>query len=621
MAHNLSVARQVCEKFGNDRSRLMDVLLGVQAQAGCIASAAMDEIAQGLAIHRVEVESAATFYTFLSTKPRGRFAIRVCNDIIDQLSGLDRIAEALRSELGIDFGQTTADGMFSLQYTSCIGMSDQAPAMLVNDKVVTRVSTDDVREIIQTLRATGSLDQLKLTLGDGNNSHPLVRAMVMNNLRQRGPVVFAPTTPGVALARALSEQPVELIRLIKASRLRGRGGAGFPTGMKWDFTRAAAGDRKFVVCNADEGEPGTFKDRVILTEAAGSVFEGMTIAGYAIGAAEGIVYLRGEYAYLRAFLEDILAKRREAGLLGRDILGKTGFKFDIRLQLGAGAYVCGEETALTSSCEGKAGDPKTRPPFPAQKGYLGLPTVINNVETFCAAARIMENGPGWFTSMGTAGSAGTKVLSVAGDCAQPGVYELPFGVTIAELLERVGARGTIAVQIGGAAGRMIGPGEFGRRLCYDDLATGGSVMVFGPGRDVLAIAAAFMEFFAEESCGYCTPCRVGTRLLHERLRRFLTGNAGSADIEYLEKTGKAVRIGSRCGLGQTAPNPVLGTLQSFRHEYERRVRGDGGSLLPSFDSAAAVSVAAAIVGRGSMHFPSDTAAAAAGARARATKHD
>jgi [NiFe] hydrogenase diaphorase moiety large subunit len=602
MADNSDVNRQICGKFGNDKGRLMDILLSIQAESGCIASDALDDIAKALSISRVEVESAATFYAFFSREPRSRFVIRLCNDIIDQIKGMDRIAAAFRAELGIDFGQTTADGLFFLAYTPCIGMCDQAPALLINHKVVTRVSTDMVHEIVQTLRETKNLEQVKLTLGDGNNSHPLVRAMVVNNLREPGAVVFAPTTPGVALQRALSEQPVELIKIVKASRLRGRGGAGFPAGMKWEFTRAAVGERKFVVCNADEGEPGTFKDRVILTEAAGLMFEGMTIAGYAIGASEGIVYLRGEYAYLLQFLEEILSKRRAAGLLGRDILGKSGFKFEIRIQLGAGAYVCGEETALLSSCEGKAGDPKTRPPFPAQKGYLGMPTVINNVETFCAVARIIENGPGWFTSMGTQGSAGTKVFSVSGDCSSPGVYELPFGITVHDLLARVGATDTQAVQVGGASGRMIGPAEFGRKLCYDDLATGGSVMVFGAQRDVLAIAHAFMEFFVEESCGYCTPCRVGTSLLCERLGRFLGGNADLADIDYLEKTGKSVKIASRCGLGQTAANPVLSTIQSFRKEYERRVKPNGSVFLSSFDPTKTVAVAAGIAGHGSEYF-------------------
>jgi [NiFe] hydrogenase diaphorase moiety large subunit len=605
MADNSSVNRQICERFGNDKTRLLDILLNVQKETGCVAPGALDDIAQALALNRVEVESTATFYAFFSRAKQGRFVIRVCNDIIDQMHGMDRVAAALRTELGIEFGQTTADGRFTLVYTPCIGMSDQAPALLINDKVVAQVSTDRVEEILDILRATGDLEQITPTLGDGNNSHPLVRSMVVNNLRERGPVIFAPPNPTVALRRAVSEQPPEIIKTIKASRLRGRGGAGFPTGMKWEFTRAAPGSRKFVVCNADEGEPGTFKDRVILTEAAGLMFEGMTIAGYAIGASEGIVYLRGEYAYLLAFLRDILVQRRRAGLLGINIFNKQGFDFDIRIQLGAGAYVCGEETSLLSSCEGKAGEPKTRPPFPAQKGYLGMPTVINNVETYCAAARIIENGPAWFTSMGTPGSAGTKVFSVSGDCSRPGIYELPFGISVADLLARVGATDSIAVQVGGAAGRMIGPREFKRRFCYDDLATGGSVMVFGPQRDVLRIAHTLMDFFVDETCGYCTPCRVGTRLLRERLGRFLSGRADAADIDYLEQTSKTVKTASRCGLGQTAANPVLSTLQSFRNEYQRRVHGNG-VFLSSFNPGKAVAVAEGIAGRPSVHFGSET---------------
>jgi [NiFe] hydrogenase diaphorase moiety large subunit len=576
------VVSQICEKFGNDKGRLMDILWDIHAAVGCVSPAALGEVANAVSLTRVEVESAATFYAFFSPTPKGRFVIRLCNDVIDQFHGMERIAQAFRKELGITFGQTTPDGLFSLEFTPCIGMCDQAPALLVNRKVFTRVSTDMVKEIVRTLRETGDADQLKFTLGDGNNSHPLVRAMVVNNLRERGPVVFSSTTPGVALRRALSEQPIEIIKTIKASRLRGRGGAGFPTAMKWEFARAAENPRKFVVCNADEGEPGTFKDRVILTEAAGLMVEGMTIAGYAIGACEGILYLRAEYAYLLPFLESLLEKRRMAGLLGRDILGKSGFRFDIRIQLGAGAYICGEETALLSSCEGKAGEPKTRPPFPVQKGYLGLPTVINNVETFCSVAKIIENGPAWFTSMGTQGSAGTKVLSVSGDCDRPGVYEIPYGILISDLLARVGATETKAVQVGGASGRMIGPAEFGRKICFDDLATGGSVMIFDESRDILEVAHAFLEFFVEESCGYCTPCRAGLRLLRDRLARFVSHQASAEDIEYLLETSQVVKTASRCGLGQTAANPILSSLQNFRSEYEGRLAAGKGGLKASF---------------------------------------
>lgn len=595
-----TLIQDICGRHGKDRTRMMDVLLDVQKEFGHLSSDAIDVIAKALSTPRVEVESTASFYAFFTQKPHGKFVIRLCNDIIDQLKGVDRVAAALREVLGIDFGQTTSDGMFTLEWAPCIGMCDQAPAALINDKMVTHLSSDSAREIVRTLKESGDLGRLKLTLGSGNNSHPLVRSVVDNNLHQRGAVIFEPKEPSEGLQKALAMSPNEVIRSVKTSRLRGRGGAGFPTGMKWEFARNATGTPKYVLCNADEGEPGTFKDRVVLTEAPELMFEGMTIAGYAIGAEYGILYLRGEYAYLLAFLEDVLKQRRAKGLLGRNIGGKAGVNFDIRIQLGAGAYVCGEETALISSCEGLRGDPKNRPPFPAQKGYLGVPSVVNNVETFCCVARIIDKGPGWFAAIGTTGSAGTKLLSVSGDCERPGVYELPFGVTLRELLKSVGAADAIAVQVGGASGRMVAPADYDKKICFDDLATGGSIMVFGPGRDVLKIADAFMEFFCEESCGYCTPCRVGNKLLKQGLEKVINGQADPADIAYLEELGKTIKSTSRCGLGQTSANPVLSTLQNFRSEYDRRVKKNVSGLQPTFDINQAVRAAEEISKRKSV---------------------
>ena len=395
--------------------------------------------------------------------------------------------------------------------------------------------------------------------------------------------------------------PAEVIRDVKTARLRGRGGAGFPTGMKWEFTRAAEGDRKFVLCNADEGEPGTFKDRVILTERADLLFEGMAIAGYAVGSEEGVLYLRAEYAYLQAFLEKVLADRRTAGLLGKNIAGKKGFTFDIRIQMGAGAYICGEETSLISSAEGTRGDPKNRPPFPAQKGYLDCPTTVNNVETFCCVARILEQGPGWFAQMGSQQSPGTKLLSVSGDCTQPGVYEVPFGIALSDLLEMVGAEDPAAVQMGGPSGQLVGKAQFDKTICYDDLATGGSVMIFGGKRDVLCVVEKFLEFFVEESCGYCTPCRVGNRLLLRKIRDIRAGNGEPDDLEYLETLGKSIKVASRCGLGQTSANPVLSTLANFRPVYEALLKPVKDGRQPTFSLAAAVATAEDIAGRKSVH--------------------
>jgi len=562
----------------------------------------MDLIAKTVSAHRVEVEGVVSFYAFLSDQPKGEVVIRLCNDVIDEMAGSERIVRAFREALGIDFGQTTPDGRITLEHTPCIGMCDQAPAAMVNDVIVTRLSSDSVWAMVRELKAHMDPKRLVQKLGDGNNAHSLVHAMVENNIRRSGPVIFADLTPGDALKKAVAMSPQEVIRDIKTSRLRGRGGAGFPTGIKWDYTRSAEGAKRYVLCNADEGEPGTFKDRVILTEKAELLFEGMAIAGYAVGAETGILYLRAEYAYLRAFLEDVLNRQRSRGLLGKDVGGKRGFDFDIRIQMGAGAYICGEETALISSCEGLRGDPKNRPPFPAQKGYLGCPTTVNNVETFCCVARILDKGPGWFAQLGSQGSSGTKLLSISGDCKSPGVYEVPFGVKLREVLKMAGAEEALAVQVGGPSGQMVGEKDYDRSICYDDLATGGSVMVFGPQRNLLHVVSKFLEFFVEESCGYCTPCRVGNVLLKERVDRILAGQGEEADLAYLQDLGQTVKMASRCGLGQTSANPVLSTLKNFRSMYESLLRKpiDGKQL--SFDIHQALADAQTVVGRQSVHF-------------------
>jgi [NiFe] hydrogenase diaphorase moiety large subunit len=602
MSEDMAAVKKVCADCGNDKGRLMDILIAVQELHGCVSDDSIETIAAAVSAPRVVVESAVSFYAFLSKTPKGKVVVRVCNDIVDRMNGADVVAKAFCDELGIEVGETTPDGKISLEYTPCIGMSDQPPSALVNDQVLTYLSSDSAREIVRTLREDGDPRQLVHRVGDGNNADPIVHSGVHNNIRKKGDVIFAfgdfQTDNG--LEKALAMSPVEVLNEMKVARLRGRGGAGFPTGMKWEFTRSAEGDEKYVICNADEGEPGTFKDRVLLTELSDRIFEGMTIAGYAIGATRGILYLRGEYAYLQKLLMRTLDERRKRGVLGDDIMGK-GVSFDIRIQMGAGAYICGEETSLISSCEGERGDPKNRPPFPANKGYHGRPTTVNNVETFCAAVRVMEKGAGWFAEIGSKQSTGTKVLSVSGDCQAPGVYEVPFGISVQELLELVEAEKPKAVQIGGPSGQMIGVDDFDRTICYDDLATGGSVMVFGEQRDILEIAHYFMEFFVEESCGYCTPCRVGNVLLKSYLEKVMAGKADESDLEIMKEVGETTKLASRCGLGQTSANPVLTTLEKFRSEYESKLRSSADGLQPSFDLTAAISQASEIAERGSVH--------------------
>jgi len=585
----------ICETFGHDRTRLLDILRAVDRRLGCVHDAAVDAVASELRMPRVDVAGVVSFYSFLSTKPRGRVVIRLCDDVPDRMQGADLVGAGLEEELGIRFGETTADGWFTLEHASCIGMSDQAPAALFNEVVVPNLGPGTARRLVREIRShAGELDLRRILVreyGDGRNAHDLVRAAVKNNLRRAGEVIFAERAADTGLVKALSLSPAEVIRQVKTARLRGRGGAGFPTGLKWEFTRAATSEQRYLLCNADEGEPGTFKDRVILTERPDLLFEGMSIAGYAIGATQGLLYLRGEYIYLHDYLESVLARRRASGLLGRSILGKAGFDFDVRIQLGAGAYVCGEETALIASCEGLRGDPKNRPPFPAQRGYLGQPTAVNNVETLCCVARILEQGAGLFASIGSAKSTGTKLLSVSGDCTRRGVYEVPFGTPLAEVLAMSGAEDPIAVQVGGPSGEMIGAGDFGRAICFDDLPTGGALVVFGAGRDPLEIAAQYLAFFIHESCGYCTPCRVGNVLLKERLDRVRAGRGVAADLDYLSGLAATIRTASRCGLGQSSPNPVLSTLRHFRPRYEELLATPADGRQTSFDLAAHLAAA------------------------------
>ncbi len=382
-------------------------------------------------------------------------------------------------------------------------------------------------------------------------------------------LTFSSLEAEAGLKKALGMGRGDVIGEISASGLKGRGGAGFPTGVKWNIAAAAKSDAKYVICNADEGEPGTFKDRLILSDHADLVFEGMTIAGFAIGAAEGIVYLRAEYTYLRPHLEAVLLRRREAGLLGDDVLGK-GFAFDIHLHMGAGAYVCGEETALIESLEGHRGEPRNRPPFPVDTGFLGRPTIVNNVETLACAAAILGSGAEWFKGFGTEKSTGFKLFSVSGDCDRPGVYELPMGITVAELLDVVGGGDAKAVQIGGASGHCVPAAEFTRALAFEDIPTGGSVIVFGHGRDMLDVAENFLEFFVDESCGQCTPCREGNAKLLEGVALLKQGACSSRYLNDLLSLGETMQIASKCGLGQSSPNAFISIVKHFKHEIMGR---------------------------------------------------
>ena len=370
-----------------------------------------------------------------------------------------------------------------------------------------------------------------------------------------------------ALARARGEMtPEDVTNEIKASGLRGRGGAGFPCGIKWEGARKAPGDEKYVICNADEGEVGTFKDKYILERDSFTLIEAMAIAGYTIGAKQSYIYLRAEYHHLFDLLQDAINQARQSGFLD---------DFSIEIREGAGAYICGEESALMDSIEGKRGEARYRPPFPTTAGLWGKPTIINNVETLMNIPQIMLNGADWFSQIGTERSKGTKVFSVSGDVSKPGVYELVLGSPLRELVEDLAsARNIKMVQIGGATGRIIPYQMIDTPLAFETVLGAGAVIVFDESRDVVDIVYRTMEFLAEESCGKCTPCRQGTEVMVEILERFYHGEGLKKEIKDLEDLSGVMMLSSLCGLGQAAPNAVMDSLQYFRDAYESRVAGN-----------------------------------------------
>jgi [NiFe] hydrogenase diaphorase moiety large subunit len=565
-------------------TELLQILIQAQQIEGWLPAATLTHIAAALGLPRARVEGVAGFYSFLYTQPVGRYRVLFSDNITDRMLGNAELLDALCRKLWIEPGHLSEDGLVSVTTTSCTGLCDQGPAMLVNGRAIGQLSHRRINEIAELIRQQRPLELW-----------PAEYFQIDDNIRRRDALLGLDMPPGAALQAAVVRGRDGWLAEMQASNLRGRGGAGFATAVKWSSAKNAPGAPKVIVCNADEGEPGTFKDRVLLNSFADLVFEGMSLAAWAVGASQGFLYLRGEYRYLLPQLEAVLARRRAAGLLGTGILGQAGFDFDIAIHLGAGAYVCGEESALIESLEGKRGTPRIRPPFPVTKGYLGRPTVVNNVETLAKTCLIALGGGEAFAATGTAQSAGTKLLSISGDCAMPGIYEYPFGVPISRVLEDCGASDTQAVQVGGASGICLAGYEFHRRIAYEDVPTAGAFMIFDGTRDLFDVARAFVHFFAHESCGFCTPCRVGTSLLKGFMDKLADGHGAQADLADIDWLDRLLKNASHCGLGSAAPNPVIDTLQKFRPAYERRLVSL--DFEPAFDLDAALAEARQLTGR------------------------
>lgn len=522
-----------------------------------------------------------------------RSHVLVCGGTGCHSSGSDKIFESFESELAAaGLGEEV-----KVIKTGCFGLCALGPVVVVYPEgaFYSQVKPEDVKEIVEEHLLKGRLvkrllysetvaEDAILSL-DNTNFYRKQKRVALRNCGVIDPEninEYIAYDGYMALAKVLTEmKPEDVIKEITASGLRGRGGGGFPTGKKWEFAANQPGNEKYVCCNADEGDPGAFMDRSVLEGDPHCILEAMAIAGYAIGASHGYIYVRAEYPIAVKRLKIAIAQAREAGLLGENILG-TGFNFDIDLRLGAGAFVCGEETALLNSIEGKRGDPRPRPPFPAVKGLFGKPTIINNVETYANVPRIILNGAEWFASMGTEKSKGTKVFALGGKINHTGLVEIPMGTTLREIIEEIGGgipngKKFKAVQTGGPSGGCIPAQYLDVPVDYDNLTAIGSIMgsggmiVMDEDNCMVDIAKFFLEFTVDESCGKCTPCRVGIRRMLEILDKITSGQAEMEDIDRLENLCYFIKENALCGLGQTAPNPVLSTLRYFRDEYEAHV--------------------------------------------------
>lgn len=522
-----------------------------------------------------------------------RSNVLVCGGTGCTSSNSKAIIEKLQTELKIQ----GLDKEVNVVQTGCHGLCSLGPIVIVYPEgaFYSMVTVDDVPEIVEEHLLKGRIvkrllyhEAIDEDVIHSLNETPFYKKQVRIALRNCGVInpevieEYIAHDGYAALGKVLTEMtPQQVIDEIKDSGLRGRGGGGFPTGVKWSLAAANEADQKYVCCNADEGDPGAFMDRSILEGDPHAVLEAMAIAGYAIGASQGYIYIRAEYPIAVQRLEIAIGQARELGLLGKNIFG-TDFSFDIELRLGAGAFVCGEETSLMTSIEGHRGEPKPRPPYPAVKGLFGKPTILNNVETYANIAQIILNGADWFKQIGTERSKGTKVFALGGKINNTGLVEVPMGITLREVIEEIGggvANGKKfkAAQTGGPSGGCIPASLMDVKIDYDNLISIGSMMgsggliVMDDSTCVVDIAEFFLRFTVDESCGKCTACRIGTRRLLEILEKITSGNGEKGDIERLESLSAYIKQNSLCALGQTAPNPILSTLKYFRDEYVAHV--------------------------------------------------
>jgi NADH-quinone oxidoreductase subunit F len=552
------------------RAALLPALHAAQRFHGWLSEAIATEVGRALGVPLADVYGVIDFYAMLSRQPMGRSVARVCSAPVCALAGADGLADALCRHLHIAPGEVSSDGQFSVEHAPCLGLCDHAPALLIGEAARGHAAPEQAAAIC----ARDGERTVSFVGGD-------IRSLT-ENCGQGCPTSLADYSTGGGydgLKKALTMTPQDALAEVKAAGLVGRGGAAFPTGVKWEGAANAAGQPKYIVCNADESEPGTFKDRILMEEDPHRTIEGMVIAAHAVGASRGYIYVRGEYPYAFKVMGDALQEARQAGFIGTNILG-TGLDFEIEMRLGAGAYICGEETALLESIEGKRGFPRIKPPFPTTHGLFGKPTVINNVETFCNVPLILKRGAAEYRKMGTDRSPGPKLFCVSGQIQRPGLYEVAFGVTLRHVLFDLAGglkqgRKLQAVLFGGAAGAFATEKDLDVILSFEHLGAAGlplgsgAVMVFDDSADMRDVLKRIAHFFADESCGKCYPCQLGAHRQYEILDRAAAGLPVAGDRERLSDVGGTMIDASLCGLGQTAATAVLSGMKLWPEMFEK----------------------------------------------------
>lgn len=553
---------KLAEFSGLGRTALLPAIHAVQELYGYAHPDALKEVGRALNIPLADIYGVVNFYSLFYAEPVGKTVIHVCGDPACAMAGADGVFKLANQKVE----QRIRDGQLSetvtIERSACLGLCEHAPALLVQGAAVGQASQRNWEEMAEGRIhrphsvVGGDISILTANCGHGHTTF-------LSEYRSRG--------GHAGLRRALKMSPMDVVEMVKASGLVGRGGAAFPTGTKWESAARTASDQKYVVVNADEAEPGTFKDRVMMEDDPHRVLEGLIIAAYAIGASKGYWYIRGEYAYSFQVVRKAIKEAKSAGILGKNILG-TSFSFDVEVRRGAGAYVCGEETALFESIEGKRGFPRVKPPFPTTSGLFGKPTVINNVETLANIPFILEHGAKTYRYYGTEKSPGSKLFCVSGDVVRPGLYEVPFGVSMRHLIDGLAGgmrdgRDFQAALVGGAAGAFACKDQLDTRLTFEDLrAVGlplgsGVITVFDNTRDIKDVLLRLTHFFAEESCGKCYPCQLGTQRQYEIMQRIAKGMPLPDDASRLTQVGWTMTDASLCGLGQTAASAMLSAMK------------------------------------------------------------